>query len=135
MANPVSLLGGALRANASFSVLSGLALVCAAPALASWTGLGPVWLLRAIGAGLLLFAVDLFLLARRAAAHPGRVRLVIAMDLAWVAGSAVLLLVGAESLTRAGFWLVFGVAEVVAAFALLQFLGLRRTQRAAAATR
>ena len=131
----IPLLTGALRANAAFSVLTGVTLLGFAPALAAWTGLGPVWLLRAVGGGLLLFALDVGLLSRHAVENPARVRLVIGMDLAWVAGSAVLLLAAPATLTRAGFWIVLGVAEIVALFALLQYLGLRRAGAAVAATR
>ena len=46
-------------------------------------------------------------------------------DLGWVAGSAALLLLDPVGLTRAGFWAVGGVAEVVLTFAVLQMVALR----------
>ncbi len=119
-----SLLRRALLGNAAFSTLSGLVLLAAAGPLERLTGLGPRWLLMAIGAGLLLFAVGLVADARRRPLGRRRAGVTIAMDFGWVAGSAVLLVVG--GLSSAGWWTVALVAEIVLALALLQTYGLRR---------
>ncbi len=51
---------------------------------------------------------------------------VIVLDVAWVAGSALILLFDLVPLTTAGRWTIALLAEVVALFAILQTIGLRR---------
>jgi len=123
--NP-SLLRRALAANALFSTLTGAALLIAPGALSRLTGLGPVWLLAALGVGLLLFAADLYFFQVRPPAVPsGRIAVTIFLDLGWVVGSGVLLAVGFDGFTRAGRVVVALVAVAVLALAMLQALGLR----------
>ena len=118
----------ALRGNALFSALSGAALVVAPGFMVSLTGLGTPLLVRTVGLALVLFAADLWLNARRPAVHAGRAAAAVAMDLLWVVASAVLLAVGVEGLTRAGWWTVAIVAEVVLLWAVLQAYGLRKAR-------
>lgn len=114
----------ALRANAAFSGVSGLALLFAAPALAAILGpVGPLTL-RGIGIGLLLFSVSLVRLAGREPVPAREVRGVVVADVAWVVGSAAL--IATPWLRPAGDLLVGAVGLVVAAFAALQWTGLRR---------
>lgn len=121
-----TLLTRALAANAAFSGLSGLVLLAAAGPVAGWIGLeGGAWL-RAIGAGLLLFAAALVGLTRSREPARRAVGAVTAADLAWVAGSALLLALFPDLLTTAGERTVGAVAVVVAALAAAQLLGLRR---------
>jgi len=108
-----------LRANAIFSAAAGAVLLLAATPLSGWLGIEPGWVLRVVGAGLLGFAATL---------ERTPVRLVIASDIAWVVGSAVLLAVGTPHLTPAGWWTIMVIADIVAAFAMLQTWGLRRDQ-------
>jgi hypothetical protein len=51
---------------------------------------------------------------------------VIIADVAWVAGSVVLLLSGWVPLTTAGKWLVALLADAVGILAVIQYIGLRR---------
>ena len=53
---------------------------------------------------------------------------ILLMDIAWVVGSALLLFTGWVSFTTAGWWAVLLVADVVALFAILEFVGIRRLQ-------
>jgi len=69
-------------------------------------------------------------LRSRPTMSPGLVRTVIALDLVWVIGSvAALLLHDSLGLTVGGAWLVAVGADVVAVFALLQYVGLRGSLR------
>lgn len=129
MTAPDRLLRYALRANASFSIVSGLVFLVAAPPLAAWMGVpSPVYLV-VIGIGVLLFAVDLLTNAARTELHLPRTLVVIIMDIAWVVGSAVLLWGIDVGLTDGGRWLVLGIADVVACFAIAQTIGYRRIRR------
>jgi hypothetical protein len=55
-----------------------------------------------------------------------RVWMVIGGDLLWVVASYAILLAGRPALTTAGSWSVGILAEIVALFAVIQFVGLRR---------
>lgn len=119
------LLERALRGNALFSAVSGAALLLASGPIAAWMGIGQPLVLAGTGAGLLGWAYLLW----RGAGGPDQVALgrgAVAGDLAWVVGSVLILLAGRPELSRAGMWAVAGVADIVAIFALLQIIGLRR---------
>jgi len=125
------LLRRALLGNAAFSALTGLTLLAAAGPLEAVLGV-PEVALRVVGLLLLPFAAGLLRLATRERVDRGQAWLAVAMDLAWVAGSAVLLLGELWPLNTAGTWTVIGVADVVLTFALLQTLGLWRGASASA---
>lgn len=122
-----------LAANAVFSAASGLAMLAAPGALASWLGLDAPWIVAVVGAGLLLFVVDLVRNARREVLDPVRVSVIATADVAWVLGTVVLLVVMPDALSTAGKWAAVAVGDVVAVFAALQIYGLRRRKRASAA--
>ena len=73
------------------------------------------------GAGMLLAAGPI---------AAGRVRLMLALNIAWVVASVLLLLFDPFGLTTAGKWAVAGLADAAAVVALLEYLGLRRLSRA-----
>ena len=88
--------------------------------------------LRIVGASLLPFAVVLWRNAARLEPDHGEARTAIALDVAWVLGSAVLLLGDLwPPLRPAGTWAVIGVGLIVLDWAVLQTLGLVRAMRAA----
>ena len=124
------LLRQSLRANAAFSGFSGMGMLVASGAIASYLGLQRPAVLIPIGVSLLLFCASLLFNSFRDAMSLAEVRLAIGMDIAWVLGSVFV--VGADILSRQGNWMVAIAADVVLAFAVLQFLGLRRITRAAA---
>lgn len=118
------LLRRVLQANAAFSTISGIALVAFAGPLAAIMGVGRSWILLAVGAVLLVFAVTLVVNSRRGKINENEVVQAIVSDGVWVAASIVIAFMGIVSTT--GVWIVAGVALIVCAFALLQGLGLRR---------
>lgn len=122
------LLRGVLQANMIFSGLSGLLLAAAATPLSPWLGVSATWPLVVIGIGLLGFAFLLFQIARQSPIDLRQANIIFWLDVAWVVGSALLLFTGWVSLTNAGWWAVLLVADVVALFAILEFIGIRRAQ-------
>ena len=119
------LLRRALLANAAFSTLTGVTLLLVAGPLAPLLGIGAL-ALRITGATLLPFAFGLFQNARRPDLRRGEAWLAVGLDLAWVAGSAALLLGELWPLEPAGRWAVLGVGDVVLLCAILQAAGLLR---------
>jgi len=119
----------ALRANATFSAVSGLTALLWAIPLAGWMGGFSPWILLALGPGLLLFALLLIVETRRARPVPSAALAISIADLAWVVGSAVLLMVAGPALSAGGAWTVIVVALVVLFLATWQLAGLRALTR------
>jgi hypothetical protein len=123
----VSLLRYAMRADAIFSELSGLFFIGASSWIASFLGLpaaGPAILMMGIiflfyGAGLWYFSQAEYL-------NPTTGSIAVAIDVAWVVASAVILATGVLGLSTSGQWAVLLVADVVLGFAAWKFFGTRR---------
>ncbi len=119
-----------LGLNALFSGVCGLALLFLATPVAALlfvdgAGWGAI-LLRVIGVGLIVFAVDLGLMSRDRFVAKAMVLTISAADLVWVVGSGVVLAMFGDLLTPIGQEVVLGVAVVVAMFGAGQFVGARR---------
>jgi hypothetical protein len=131
------LLRRTLWGNAIFSVLSGAVLVACAAPFAGWATHAPVTLagldlalvFELLGLGVVLFGVLCGWVASRPVLPAGLARVIFAADIAWVAGSALVLLLPA-SWTTAGIAGIVVVALVVADLAILEYLGLRRLNAA-----
>ncbi|CAN5826735.1 hypothetical protein BH23CHL2_BH23CHL2_09030 [soil metagenome] len=123
-----SLLRRALVGNALFSAVAGTVMILGTSRISDFTGLTPGWVPAAIGVGVLIWAVAVGWIARREEIQPWKAWLVIGGDLAWVVASYAVIVAGKPELTTAGVWTVGILAEVVALFAIVQYLGLRRLQ-------
>ena len=124
--NRSRLLRDALRGNAIFSAIGGVAFIVDAKLLAALFGLEQAGYLVAIGVGLLIFAGDLAYLSSRQPIKRSLAYAVVGADVLWVAGSVVLLVAHLLPFTAAGMWIVAALADIVAVFAVLQYIGLRR---------
>ena len=131
------LLRRTLWANAVFSVISGAVLVAFAgpfAALATEAPLSVVGLELAIvfellGLGVVAFGLIAGWAASREILPRGLARAIFAADIAWVAGSALVLLLPA-SWSTIGIAGIAVVALIVADIAVLEYLGLRRLNAA-----
>jgi hypothetical protein len=116
----------ALRLDSAASGALGVLSLVAAPALADLFGPG-AGALRGIGAFLLVYATGLVLLAGlRSIPRPAAWTVVVG-NLAWAAGTAVLAF-AVHELTTFGTVVMLAQAAAVAAFADLQWVGLRRNR-------
>jgi len=121
------LLRNSLLANAAFSGTCGLCFVIAAQPISGFLGWSLPWVVPAVGAGLLAFAL---LIVRVAVRHSAwQVKAIVAADIAWVVMSGAVLMTNIVTLTTGGRWGIGIIADIVALFALLQFLGLRQSKR------
>ena len=121
------LLRRALLANASFSTISGLVLVFAQRWVVRLLGLPETINLITLGISLLVFAAILVLFARKNPIKLSDAWIAVILDAAWVIASYPLLFV--VPFSTSGKWVVGVVAEVVMAFALMQWLGIRRIRK------
>ena len=126
--NASSFLRRSLMANAVFSGLSGLIFLLAAGPITRSIGLEAPITLVVVGGSLVLYGLGLARNARRPVVNLIEARVAIAMDGLWVVGSAVLILAGV--LNAIGSWTAIVLADFVLAFAICQFVGLRRVERA-----
>jgi hypothetical protein len=121
------LLKRALTGNAIFSIVSGVAILIADRWLGIFLGLPDKVSLAPLGIGLILYAAVLWFNARRPKIRISYAWIAVIMDVAWVVGSYTLISV--VPFTVAGKWTVALVAELVLAFAALQWLGIRRIRK------
>jgi hypothetical protein len=120
------LLRRTLQANSVFSLLAGTLLVVDAGPIAAFIGLPAAWILIDVGVLCLVYAALLFLATRRSPIARGHALAFVIADAAWVVASAAILLGGWAPLTTAGVWAVLIVADIVAVFTALQYVGWRR---------
>ncbi len=128
---PDRLLRTALRVNGAFSGLCGGTALLAGESLASTLGIRDALILPVQGGGLVLFSALLFYIASRPAIRPGVGLAIVAMDLAWVATTAVPLLLSGW-LTELGTGVMLALSAIVTSFAALQYLGVRQIRLARA---
>ena len=125
-----NLLLNALRMNAAFSSISAIALLVAAPWIARQLGLSSTVPVYVVGAGLILFALQLWNIVRTRHIRAWEVRGIIGGDIAWVVASAVLVALFYSQMTLPGLLLVDLVAIAVLYFAIQQLRGLRQLRSA-----
>ncbi|MDX1436158.1 MAG: hypothetical protein R3335_05065 [Anaerolineales bacterium] len=123
-----NLLHRALLANGMFSTISGLALILFSGLIGNFIGISPSAILAGVGAVLVLFGLVVLWVATRPAISRSLAAAVTILDLVWVAGSILLLITGVVPFTPEGKWAVAIAADIVAVFAVLQIIGLRRPQ-------
>lgn len=121
----------ALLADAVASGATGLMMLAGADLLTSLLGL-PVALMREAGLLLVPYVALVAFVGTRQQIPHGAVKAIIALNVAWVAGSIGLLMSGIVAPTVLGYAFVIFQAVVVGVFAELQFIGLRREQAATA---
>ena len=116
------LLKTALTSNAVFSIVSGITLIVLNTSFQTWFGLNfPFWI---IGAGLIPFGLIAYQTSRDTENMVRKGQMITIMDLFWVTGSVILILL--IDMTTTGQWMIGVVAMIVADFAFFQWLGMKR---------
>ncbi len=123
-------LRNALLANATFSALSGLALVLFSSDAAGLLGIGSPIVYQVLGLGLLGFAGVVIWTATRRPINTFVAMLISLADLLWVAGTIVVILVAYSALKTTGIVAMLGVAAFVLFFGLRQLVGIGRVYAA-----
>ncbi len=114
-----------LLVNAISSGATGTLLMLFPASIASLFGVSLVAPFVAVGAFLLVFAGWVGYESTQKLPRPGRVQLIIALDVAWVVASLVAVALLFSALSTLGNGLILAVAGWVAAMAFLQNRGLR----------
>jgi len=121
-----TLLRSALKTNGVVSALTGVAIAAGAGIVGPLIGFDLPLLYQIIGAGLVVFAVWVWLVGTRKAVSQRDARIIFWLDILWVLGSALLLLGFSQMFTIVGIVLIAGAAVMVAAFATAEYAGIRR---------
>ena len=121
-----SLLRYTLLADSIFTFLGGLLLTIDAEPIAALIGLPESSILVVIGLFCMGYSALLFLASRRSPIDRGQVLGFLLADVAWIIASAAILLGGWAPLNTAGIWFVLILADIVAVFAALTYIGWRR---------
>lgn len=124
---PSPLLRRALWLDAAASGATALLLLAGAGLLADLLSL-PEVLLRGAALVMLPFIALVCWAATRSRPAPGVVRVIVAMNAAWVVASVVLLVAGWVDPSPLGYAFVIAQAVAVAVFAELQVIGLGRAR-------
>lgn len=121
-----TLLLNTLRANAVFSFLCGIDAILFNQFFMSLFGISTSYVFPVLGVGLLIFGATVFYESRRKPIKPLAVKAIIGQDVVWVVGSALIILTNVFSFSTTGLWLTAVVAILVAAFAYLQYRGMKQ---------
>ena len=119
-----------ITADAVISGAAGIAMMAGSLFLPALTGL-PSAVLFWAGLALVPFVIELAMILRMKQVSPGIVMAVIAINIAWVAASLFVAFGPVFELTLFGKIFVVAQALVVALFAELQIIGLKRARVAA----
>jgi len=114
-----------LLINAASSGATGAGLAVAGNFVANLFGVSQPYAFWGVGIFLVAFAILVFLEGFKNSASPGRVQLIITLDILWVVGSLVIVVFQLFDLTALGYVLISGVGLWVAAMAWLQIQGLK----------
>jgi len=121
-----SMLATVLRADGVFALLSGAILIVASGTIANLIALNGPLPLIILGVVLLFYGGDLLYFAGREHASRRVAQAAVVLNLLWVAGSTLGLLMDWFPVNAAGKWAIALLAEVVLLFAILEIIALRR---------
>jgi hypothetical protein len=127
--NRATFLRRSLQLDGIASAVCGVLLLAAARPLSDVIGLSTPGPARVVGAALLVYAALLLWNAARPVVSRGEALAAVVLNVAWVLGSAVLIVDG--PLTAVGTVAVAAVAAAVLGFTVLEVVGLRRLRTAA----
>lgn len=113
------------KINATFSALSGLALLALAAPIARVTGSYPAWINELLGVVLLVLAADVFWVATRPQLSESLSRTIFYADIAFVIATPVVMLVCRDYLSFWGQMLLLDVGIATAVLAYFEGRGLR----------
>lgn len=114
-----------IQIDAAISGAAGLALLLGAAPLEAWLGIAAQYLWP-VGLLFVLYAAGLAYRSTRPNVNRRFAWAVIILNTIWVVDSLILLASGILPLTTVGWWTILIQALIVADFAIIQYVGVRR---------
>jgi hypothetical protein len=114
----------AVSADAIFCAVCGLLSVALTQPISNWIGLANSSMLFALGIGLLIYGIGLFLFARRNPINAAR--FAIGGNVLWILGTLAVLVTNVLGLNTVGYIVLIVIGLEVAALAIWQSMELRK---------
>lgn len=127
MTNPMKFLKYVLVTDGITSGVTGVLLAALPSTVAALIGVSSSLVVTGVGLGLILFGAALIYYGRRDAVVRATALTAGVLNLAWLGGTAVILLGGWLNLM--GSWAIALVGDVVLVFTVLEYIGLRKLER------
>ena len=116
----------AMRVDAVAGIVVGIFAILDAGFIVEFMNAGNVYLYMAIGLGLLLHGAALLYFSRNADVPRWFVYYALVADAIWCIVSVFFMISSAFGIPDAGKWVIFAINELVIAFFVTKFIGLRR---------
>lgn len=110
-----------LYCNAVFSMTSGLSLFFANEFLQTFLGFQNAHVLPSIGINLIVFACSILVIIQYYLKHKNLISLIILLDVLWIIGSFILIILQLFALSTKGYWLIGIISCIVGLFAKQQY--------------
>lgn len=123
---PRTLLHKILLVDSLSSGAAGITFILASGPLAALMGIANPLALVIVGILFVVFAAAVYYTASREVISRRAAWLIFELNVAYIIGSAMILLTDAFGLSTEGRWLVLILADLVTVFAIVEFIGLRR---------
>ena len=119
----------AVEADSAFCVLLGLLLLLDANGVSQFVGAQSSTIIGALGLGTALYGAALLYDVVKGKVNAQLLKVVIGLDVLWIAASIILLVVAPAALNTEGRWTVLILADIVGTFGIWQYVGLRRLNK------
>ena len=120
----------ALQVDGLVSAGFGLLLTLGAGVVGSITGIEATGFILVVGLVALVYGAGLLYLSFYGGIDRQLLPVIVALNVVWVVGSLYLLIADPFTLTNEGRWFVLLQGDLVGAFAIWQYVGLRRMRQA-----
>ena len=119
----------AIEADGAFCVLMGLLFLLDANGVNQFVGAQSPLAVGALGLGVFLYGLGLLYDVFKGKINARMLQVVIGVDVVWIVASVAILVAAPAALNTEGRWALLILADIVAAFGIWQYVGLRRLAR------
>lgn len=119
----------AVEVDGLFCIGSGAVFLFDSEAVSRFMGVQTPGIIAALGLGIVIYGMVLLYDALKGLVNRRMLQVLIALDVVWIVASVVLLAAAPDALNTEGRWVVLILADIVAAFGVWKYVGMRRLNR------
>ncbi len=119
----------AVEVDGAFCVVSGLVFLLGANPVSQFMGVESSAVIGVLGLGVFLYGVGLLYDVFKGMVNSRLLQALIGLDAVWIVASIIILVAAPAALNTEGRWTVLILADIVGAFAVWKYIGLRRLTR------